>query len=1297
MPGGNSAIGTNYLGLCDTARGAGADSAAAVGHGIRAVMQRRCAEFILEYPCDGPNEERWFVVRATRFAGDGPARVVVAHENITTRRRMEAELRQKTALLEAQLNTSIDGILVVDERGRKILQNQRLSDLLNIPQSIADDPDDEAQLLWVTGAAKSPEEFLSRVRYLNSHPLEVSRDELAMKDGKILDRYSSPMTGGDGTYLGRVWTFRDITERKRVEEALRQSKEQFRQLADHIQDVFWICSPDLGAMHFASPGYERIWGRSVESLYAHPHQWLEAILPDDLPRTASAFSALGSDAPLVSVEYRIARPDGTIRWIHDRGFQVRDAEGNLVSLTGVASDITERKAAVEALREREERYRALIETTGTGFSILDGNGFVLDANVEYVRLTGNTDRGAILGHSVLEWTSVNQRKASEEQLRRCIARGSVRGLEVCFEDGRGNVVPVEINATLIRTKEGDRILSLVRDITERKQAAERQRDGAQRLQLLWQAIDNSPATIVITDQWGSIEYVNPQFTATTGYSREEAIGRNPRILKSDKTPPAVYKSLWGTLQAGDNWCGELCNRKKDGTLFWESSIISPVKDGDGKTVKYIAIKENITERKMAEAELLDANRKLESATIRANEMAARAERASGAKSEFLTNMSHEIRTPLNGVIGMAALLLNTELTANQRGYAEILRASGASLLGLVNDILDLSKIEANKLGLETLDFDLSEMLDEFADSLALRAQEKGLELLCSVEPPVLTLLRGDPGRLRQVLSNLAGNAIKFTHDGEVAVGASLAEDGPSGVLLRFTVRDTGIGIPKDKMQLLFNKFSQLDSSTSRKYGGTGLGLAISKQLIRLMGGEIGASSDDGKGSEFWFTARFAKQPGVPQARHGAPEGLGGIRALVVDDNKSSRESLVSCLASWGMRPSGEAGGPGALASLGRAADEDDPFKVAVIDMRMPGMDGEALGRAIRADQRFRGTRMVMLTSLCKPADLQQIRAIGFSSLSAKPIRKGELSYAISTALGVAAGAAPTSRSGAPRVKASNLAGRFVGRKARILLAEDNATNQQVALGMLGQMGLSADPVPNGAEAVRALERIPYDLVLMDLQMPVMAGFESTRRIRDEGSAVLNHRVPVIAMTAHAIQGDRERCLAEGMNDYVSKPVSTLALADVLDRWLPPGPAAVESLNARAACAPPPDTARDGEAPVFDLPTVMSRMMDDDALVRKVIAGFLGDMPKQLAVLRSLVDAGDAPSARVTAHAIKGAAANVGGERMRESAQGIERAATAGDLASAKALLADLNRQFDALSEAMNAKAAPGKMETAQAS
>jgi PAS domain S-box-containing protein len=593
-----------------------------------------------------------------------------------------------------------------------------------------------------------------------------------------------------------------------------------------------------------------------------------------------------------------------------------------------------------------------------------------------------------------------------------------------------------------------------------------------------------------------------------------------------------------------------------------------IRGADGATKFLLGISEDITERKQAEEALRETNRRLVETTARANEMAARAEMASIAKSEFLANMSHEIRTPMNGVIGMTGLLLETELDHEQRRYAESVRASGESLLNLINDILDFSKIEAKKLDLETLDFDLSSLLDDLAATLAVRAQEKGLELLCAADLEVPTLLRGDPGRLRQILTNVAGNAIKFTRAGEVAIRVSLVEEKVAGsggqdsegggdaskaptVILRFSVRDTGIGIPQDKIDLLFDKFSQVDASTTREYGGTGLGLAISRQLAELMGGEVGVSSEEGKGSEFWFTARLGTQAEAARAEGLPPADLRGVRALIVDDNATSREILTTRMASWGMRPSDARDGPGALQALYRSLGENDPFRIAVIDMQMPGMDGEALGRTIKADARLADTRMVMLTSLGMQGDARRFEAIGFAAYETKPIRHLELKAILRLALTEKDGAKPMPRPIATRHTARQaLKQLFADRNARILLAEDNVTNQLVALGILKTMGLKADAVANGAEAVKALETLPYDLVLMDVQMPEMDGLEATRHIRDSKSAVLNRRIPILAMTAHAMHGDRDRCLEAGMNGYVPKPVSPHALAEALDTWLP---------------------------------------------------------------------------------------------------------------------------------------------------
>ena len=907
--------------------------------------------------------------------------------------------------------------------------------------------------------------------------------------------------------------------------------------------------------------------------------------------------------------------------------------------------------------------------------VTDLVGRVFMVSSAIVSMFGWDSEAELVGQPITEFVVPEDRDRAISNITRIFAGEMLGPVEYRAVRKNGGALAVEVSGELIRGDDGmpaGLVLS-VREMTERQRA---EADLIQERSLLKTLLDNTPDHVYFKDMDGRFIMISKAHAALFGLSDpSQAVGKTDFDFFTEEHARSAFEDEQEIMRTGLPIVGvEEKETRLDGVETWVSTTKMARTDAHGRTLGTLGISRNITDRKQAEVSLELTNRALEGAIDRA-------EAANQAKSQFLANMSHEIRTPMNGVIGMTGLLLDTELDEDQRRYAETVRASGEFLLTLLNDILDFSKIEAGKLELETLDFDMRALLDDFAALMAVRAQDKGIEFICAAAPEVPAHLSGDPGRLRQILLNLAGNAVKFTQRGEIAVRASVASENDTSVVLRFSVRDTGIGIAADKQDSVFQKFTQADASTTRKYGGTGLGLAISKQLAETMGGEIGLVSEEGHGSEFWFTARFGKQAGM--ARNAAPPAqIRGVHILVVDDSPTNREILAAQLNAWGARSEETSDGPGALTALIRARDAGDPFAAVILDMQMPGMDGEELARAIKSDKTLAQTVLVLMTSIGRRGDARHMEELGFAAYLVKPARQSDVFDCLATGLAGAAEAQPI------RPIVTRHAIREMRRGAlRILLAEDNITNQQVALGILAKLGLRADAVEDGAEAIRALESVAYDLVLMDVQMPKMDGLEATGHIRSPRSAVLNHSIPVIAMTAHAMQGDRERCLKAGMNGYVTKPVSPQALAEALAKWLPgEGTArladAYAGLVAKARAKVEPATAEEPEAPVFDLSGMLARLMDDEDLARSVVHGFIEDVPRQIEALRRYLDAGDAGSAADQAHNLKGASANVGGESLRAAAFQIEKAATAGSIADALARLPELESRFARLKQAM---------------
>jgi PAS domain S-box-containing protein len=868
-------------------------------------------------------------------------------------------------------------------------------------------------------------------------------------------------------------------------------------------------------------------------------------------------------------------------------------------------------------------------------------------------------------------------------------------VERSYRTKQGATFPAETTVSYVEYGGREYSCVFARDITKRRHAETELRKRERQLETLLKNVPGM-AYRCANDLNYTMEAVSSGVAELTEYAIDDLVGDRTVAYGSLIHPSdadLVWEGIQVALAAREPWTLQYRIKTASGREKWVWEHGTGVFEADGSLSTLEGFVMDITERKAAEEELRRAkeaaeaaNRELEHAIRRANEAALDARNANEAKSLFLANMSHEIRTPMNGVCGMIDLLLDSELDPEQRDFAETVRSSADALLTVINDILDFSKIEAGKLEMESIDFDLRVTLEDLTTLLAFRAFEKGIELTTLIGADVPLVLRGDPGRLRQVLTNLAGNAIKFTEQGEVSITVSLEHEDEREAAVRFMVRDTGIGVSAEQLELLFRPFTQADASTTRKYGGTGLGLSISKALVEMMGGSIGAESEAGTGSTFWFTAIFAKgNAAAAVLERWQTADISGVRILAVDDNETNRKVLAGMLDSWGCRHAEVASAEAALQALRLAIRQEDPFRMAVVDMHMPDFDGEMLGAAIKEDESLRDTALVMMTSGGFRGDAARMEKIGFSAYLVKPVKQSQLFDCLTMVLGqhMLAGVSASAKTARPggAEKATSVAGLVTRhtlaeqskRRVRILLAEDNPVNQKVAVKMLEKLGYRAEVVSSGREAVEALRSTAYDLVLMDVQMPEMDGMEATRRIRDPRSGALNRRTPIIALTAHAMEGDKQKCLDAGMDDYLSKPIKPAEVTAVLQRWL----------NREPSEAPGPGD--DGPnttpaEPVFDPEALVGALDGDREAALEIVAEFLGDAPRQAVELRRTLEAGDVEEASNRAHALKGASASVGAQALRALAARLEETARGGQSEGLLDLLSGIEEQLACLQE-----------------
>ncbi len=1057
-----------------------------------------------------------------------------AMQIVTERSQGEEALRESKHRADTILENVGAYIFIKDTQYRYTYANRKVCDLFGYSEQDIIGKDDSAFF-----SADSVTEIMRSDRQVIEQGKMVQREETDLTVDVVVGRtfwtVKIPLRDNSGKIYGLCGISTDITERKQVEKTLLELKNSLSTTLNATADGILSVGGD-GKILFYNNRFSELWNipeailetKDDNALLAHV--LMQLLEPELFLKEVERLYNV-HESSFDTVQFK----DGKI--FERFSFPQQQANSPKCGRVWSFRNVTEQKRASDAILNSNKLLNTIINNAPVRIFWKSIDLHYLGANNLFAKDAGLANADEIIGKNDFQLAWKDQAEFYRTDDQKIIESGVPK----LFYD-EPQTTPHGTTIWLSTSKvplhnEADNIIGLLgiyEDITVRKESEIHNT----RLLLRQRAIlDNLPMMAWLKDSESRLEMINEPYAQACGLTIEECIGKNDLDLFPEEMAQGFIADDREVCALGQKKQTEEAISTPDG-IKWLQTYKTPLFDEKGIVVGTTGIAHDITEKKYILHQLTAAKEKAETATK--------------AKSSFLATMSHEIRTPMNGVIGMTNLLLESGLNAEQHEYAEIVRKSGENLLALINDILDFSKIEAGKMDLEILNFDLRVTLEDTAELLALRADDKKLELICRIDPEIPSLLRGDPGRLRQIITNLTGNSIKFTQHGEIIISASLASTDHEHATILFEIHDTGIGIPANRINALFAPFTQVDGSTTRKYGGTGLGLAICKQLTELMGGEIGVTSEEGKGSTFWFKACFEKQllKAVP---HSEPSGnfvsidITGIRILVVDDNATNRMLLTTLLNHWGCRYEAAIDGNEALELLSKGVQDGDPFKIALLDHEMPGMDGQELGKRIKADPLLEPTLMVMVTSIGQRGDAAILEQIGFAGYLAKPVRQSQLRDCISLILGGNT-TDPENLKQPQGIVTRYTVAECAARGIRILLAEDNIINQKVAQNILNKIGCKADVVANGFEAVRALELIHYDLVLMDCLMPEMDGFEATQVIRDNDSKVLNHSVPIIAMTANAMQGDREKCIESGMDDYLSKPVKKEEMAGMIEKW-----------------------------------------------------------------------------------------------------------------------------------------------------